>query len=236
MKRTEILDRYSTDAYKNVRTDPEYNNRILYPFGNLIRRASGSPVILDLASGKGEAADFLERSFSMSVVRGDLSLEGLSLGRNSRVRALADCLPFASESFDGIHMKDALVHMHDTNLLFSEISRVLKPAGKMLLVSAYPSRFSNFFYREEGDERSRSVRIYGQEDYEKTVKTLVQKTSVSTISSPYFINDPETVERSASSNGLSLTCIGEWTPINPLDWYKESPRPVNRYVMLFEKK
>lgn len=235
MRRIEALDRYSRDVYENAGTGADYNRKVLYPFGVLISENSRSSRVLDLACGKGDAADYMEDALGLKVVRSDLSLDGLSLGRKSRVRALADRLPFRDGMFDGVHMKDALIHMPDVDKLIGELSRVLKPKGKALITSAYPSRFSNFFYQEDGEKRSNSAYIYSPVDYERQVMQLIKKPNVSEISPPYYSNNPQVVEDSAKAHGFSLLSIGEWTPEESSDWYRESPKPVNRFVMLFEK-
>lgn len=99
------------------------------------------PKILDLGSGLGESADTLE-SFGAKTTRLDISKIALNTHNNlcsSRVQASATKLPFANSSFDAIHCKDLCAHIH-TDLrddFFKEIYRVLKPKGKVLLVSAF---------------------------------------------------------------------------------------------------
>lgn len=91
--------------------------------------------LLDLASGSGEFSRKVSGVF-LKVVSTDISQIGLELTPGKRrVRAGFLDLPFANQSFAGIHCKDALVHVPHLNRFFSETSRVLVPGGKFLLVS-----------------------------------------------------------------------------------------------------
>lgn len=235
MRSHEALDQYSAADYTRTRYSPDYNINVLRPFGKLLRASSDSPMMLDLASGTGRAADYLETFFGVKVVRTDLSKDGLSLASGKRVLALADTLPFIDEAFDAVHMKDAVVHIPDTRALFQEISRVLKPSGNVLMVSAYPDRGNSFYYREVGSERSRWVDINNQSDYIRQAQSLTDKEKVSSVSAPYYSTDPSVLETSANLVGLRLIDISEWMPQDKADWYGQSPRPVNRFVMHFKK-
>ncbi|MEO7993668.1 MAG: class I SAM-dependent methyltransferase [bacterium] len=59
----------------------------------------------------------------------------LDLGPDRLQPQLADgmALPFEAGSFDGVFVKDVASHVCDRDAFFSEIARVLKPGGKLLL-------------------------------------------------------------------------------------------------------
>ncbi|HUQ85798.1 MAG TPA: class I SAM-dependent methyltransferase [Candidatus Limnocylindrales bacterium] len=235
MRKTEVLDRYPGELYDRAHSSPDYIKSVLNPFGNLLRVSSISPKVLDLASGKGEAADYLETSLGIQAVRADLSMDGMRLAKGKRVRALADKLPFPDSSFDGVHMKDAIVHIPDTFKLFQEIARILKPGGKALIVSAYPDKSSSFYYKEEGSTMPHWTRIHSQSDYLRHAEGLMRDKKTTKISPPYYATDQLSMEIDAERVGLNLQSVYEWIPEDNTDWYTDSARPEARFVMLFEK-
>jgi ubiquinone/menaquinone biosynthesis C-methylase UbiE len=62
----------------------------------------------------------------------------------SFVVADAEALPFDDGSFDVVHSKDSLHHMHDPARALAEYHRVLKRGGIALIIEA--NRYNPFFY------------------------------------------------------------------------------------------
>lgn len=92
---------------------------------------NGAQIILDLGSGPGT---FRQQNLAPTkqVIALDLSLNMLKLATNSsRVNADAAYLPFASQSIDVIISNLMLQWPLNKTLVFNEISRVLKPTGKL---------------------------------------------------------------------------------------------------------
>lgn len=52
-------------------------------------------------------------------------------------------LPFRSNFFDFIVTTDAIEHVYDTELLFQEFSRILKPGGEILITTPYHGLIKN---------------------------------------------------------------------------------------------
>jgi len=96
--------------------------------------------VLDLASGTGEVANAIEcRGFQ--TIR--LDINNLAITRQHSknpfiklIEASAWKLPLQSGVIQAIHMKDALTHIADRNLFFSEVQRILIRKGIFIAVSA----------------------------------------------------------------------------------------------------
>lgn len=100
--------------------------------------------LLDLASGTGIVADAAWRS-----TRGDLTLVGadVSIGMLrqaakklpvSFINARGETLPFTDDHFDMVSIGFAMRHFSGLVECFSEIRRVLKPGGKILILELTP--------------------------------------------------------------------------------------------------
>jgi ubiquinone/menaquinone biosynthesis C-methylase UbiE len=113
--------------------------------------------ILDVGSGAGQIAKHLLKYADpeASITCCDLSPEMLRRARNrlkstvpSHVAADLSCLPFADGSFDCITCGYVLEHLPQARPGLAELSRVLRPGGRMLLLTtednfsgAWTSRF-----------------------------------------------------------------------------------------------
>jgi ubiquinone/menaquinone biosynthesis C-methylase UbiE len=104
----------------------------------------GMKSILDIGSGAGQIAghllEFADTGARITCI--DLSQQMLvrarkRLGSDRPAYIAADlsCLPFANESFDGATCGYVIEHLPDVNAGLSEIARVLKAGGRMMLLA-----------------------------------------------------------------------------------------------------
>jgi SAM-dependent methyltransferase len=157
--------------------------------------------ILDIATGKGEAADFLRGLFQANVLQTDLSLYPLQLQKKDTHKdalfvAHAVRQPFPNHVFDAVHMKDAFVHVQDKYAFFQEMKRLLKPKGKLLIVTQLQKEDTVFLHyaQKENEKKFSSMPLpfYGIEDYAKLVtfiqnnKMMYEENRIVSISPPYF--------------------------------------------------
>lgn len=96
-------------------------------------------ILLDIGSGTSEIAELAKKS-NIKTVNIDLCHDGLNHARQIYrhflgAQANATRLPFVDNTFGFIHLKDILVHIHNTVSVFKESYRVLKPGGRMLLAT-----------------------------------------------------------------------------------------------------
>jgi ubiquinone/menaquinone biosynthesis C-methylase UbiE len=102
-------------------------------------------VVLDVGGGTGRIAAALADLAPMVVVA-DLSFGMLLQARNKgeleTVCSYSEELPFANGAFDRVIMVDALHHVHDQRLTASELWRVVKDGGRIIIEEPDIRRFS----------------------------------------------------------------------------------------------
>ena len=98
--------------------------------------------VLDIGSGLGGSAFFIEENYAAKVTGIDLSSNMIQLSnqrasyRNSKVQfILGDCtqMEFEPEYFNLIYSRDSLLNVQDKTTLFQKIKDWLKPSGKVLI-------------------------------------------------------------------------------------------------------
>jgi demethylmenaquinone methyltransferase/2-methoxy-6-polyprenyl-1,4-benzoquinol methylase len=102
-------------------------------------------VILDAGGGTGRVAAALT-DLASAVVVADLSFEMLKQAQNKgdlqTVCSYSEKLPFADDAFERVIMVDALHHVHDQRLTASELWRVVKVGGRIVVEEPDIGRFS----------------------------------------------------------------------------------------------
>lgn len=97
--------------------------------------------LLDLGCGRGRWLDFFSKEYNAIPQGVDLSSDAVEICKNKGLSAL-ECsitnLPFDNESFDYISSVTVLLHLpYDIKKeAISELSRVLKPGGKIFLIES----------------------------------------------------------------------------------------------------
>lgn len=219
--------------------------------------------ILDLASGRGEAANYLTELFGAHVVRTDISFSALQSQNPSFLKRLLDApkqavalstateQPFKKYTFDAIHMKDALVHIEDKELFFREANRLLRPGGKLLIVTQYFDGGNLFFLHTNKKDKhgnhmqfeipfsniAEYIRLSGQVIDQKMTYRGVP---VAKISPPYFDIEHNQLIRLAMRYNLVFrydpNMPNFWIPSKGQpDWYNKKEGLVPRAVLEFVK-
>ena len=138
--------------YRDLIADPEEARGVLMhdhePYAAFLASLSGT--VLDLGGGAGVVRIFLDPEVDHVVV--DPSLDWLEHGwadlitrlasgsdndpghRSTFIRAAAEYLPFAEQSFDAVVAFWSLNHVFEPAAAFLEAHRVLRPQGQFLLV------------------------------------------------------------------------------------------------------
>ena len=99
-------------------------------------RADPEDVVLDVASGTGLVARALRERYGCDVVGLDRSADMLSAaaavnGHIPLVRARAESLPFADESFDHLTFTYLMRYVDDPAATLRELARVVRPGGRI---------------------------------------------------------------------------------------------------------
>jgi SAM-dependent methyltransferase len=95
-------------------------------------------LILDLGCGEGALARTLnQRLPELEVHACDVSLTQLEKARNLGgeviYRECGDSLPYEDHFFDAVFVMDVLEHVEDASAFLDEVSRILRPGGRLLL-------------------------------------------------------------------------------------------------------
>ena len=120
--------------------------------------------VLDYGCGKGAAAArFVEAGHS--VVGVDIAEKLIEFGRETVPSAefhligTDSALPFADASFDACYSSEVIEHVFDIRSYLSEISRVLRPGGQLLLTTPYHGLIKNLAIAAFNFERH--FHVYG---------------------------------------------------------------------------
>jgi demethylmenaquinone methyltransferase/2-methoxy-6-polyprenyl-1,4-benzoquinol methylase len=129
MKHLDHFDVIAPIYDKLIRTPQKWN---LMKLANL--PANG--LLLDVGGGTGRVSEALEKCASKVIVT-DLSFEMLIRARVNKgllaVCAQAEKMPFPDDSFDRIIMVDALHHVYSQKNSASELWRLIKPNGRIII-------------------------------------------------------------------------------------------------------
>lgn len=97
--------------------------------------------VLEVACGAGQGLGLLN-NLARSIVAGDISPEVLKTAKHTYGNLIplgifgAEELPFHDDSMDVIVMLEALYYVPNTARFFAEARRILRPEGKLLIVTA----------------------------------------------------------------------------------------------------
>jgi ubiquinone/menaquinone biosynthesis C-methylase UbiE len=167
----------------------------------LLERVQPGECVLDLGCGDGIfAAKLLEAG--AEVIGVDVSAEAVRRGHarypelDLRVVEADGPLPFADASFDVVWAGEVLTHVVDLAAMLSEVRRVLRPEGRLLVTTAAYSQLvmlvlalSRRRFRAHFHPRSQIIRFFSAHSLRELLEDLgfadvdVRKTSATLLAS-----------------------------------------------------
>lgn len=195
-------------------------------------------VVVDVAAGGGEVADYLDTRYGVQTIRCDMS-EAAIIGQKDKPTRWVDAsekLPFADNEVDFMVIKDAQENLRDQNRFLGEATRVLKPGGSLLVVSQIITA-NKFFVSRPGSPTQEELlfTFIDWEDYPRRVAEAKKMFPDYIHSPPYFVTSGEVLLKMADQVGLQevkkSSLPDMWTP-DPKDndWHGQP-----RFVLLLEK-
>ena len=192
-----------------------YQRKLILP--NLLRlvEAKGGDVIVDLACGQG----FFAREFARlhaKVIGVDISPEVINIARRDKSVeyhvSSADKLDFLKdESVDKVAIILSLQNIENANDVIKEVSRVLKPKGKLFMVLNHPAfripKESSWGWDEIKKIQYRRLDSYISESGEQIQMHPGEKPWEKTIS---FHRPLQFYFKLLSKNGLLVARLEEW--------------------------
>lgn len=113
----------------------------------VLEEMAGASRVLDAGCGKGRFARLLkERSPERQIVAFDLAESMLHNAPASLDRCAGTLtrLPFADSSFDGAYATESLEHAVDIDAAVAELCRVVRPAGKIVVIDKNADHWGRF--------------------------------------------------------------------------------------------
>ncbi len=170
------FDRASLDSEHFPETiDPRilHVQEILKWFGGLNGKS-----VLDVGCGKGRFARVLHERFPEAEVHGlDISpamLKFVPAGIATQV-GMMTALPYPSGRFDFVYATESLEHAVETELAVSEMCRVLKPGGRLVIIDKNAEHFGRL-------QTPAWERWFGREELERLLRRDCREVSSRPIS------------------------------------------------------
>lgn len=141
--------------------NPQYPRNIRKKCAHIVRTLAGCERVLEVGTGRGLQLGFLLDQFGprtrfagVDVAHTPLTTARAALSEAQRERALlatalAETLPFADASFDGVFCLDVLHHATSQAAMLAEMRRVLRPQGRLICVEPNPRYPVNVIYRRD---------------------------------------------------------------------------------------
>ncbi|MEY4440630.1 MAG: hypothetical protein RLY49_256 [Candidatus Parcubacteria bacterium] len=202
---------------EHLKDDDTYHTQVVLP--NLIRLVDLKPneSLLELGCGQGF---FLEHflKFSKHITGVDIGKELIQIAQEKNkdisyhVGSAEDPQILAGKTFDVITIVLAIQNMKHLNLVVENISRLLKPNGRVYLVINHPAfripQHSTWMFSEDKKIQMRVVDTYMSEKEISIDMNPGQKENKQI--TPSFHRPLQVYSKSFNKNGFAITKIEEW--------------------------
>lgn len=143
--------------------------------------------LLDFGCGKGVILQkILKINPALKITGVDVSDQALKVTRkklpNQKFIKIDEgvILPFDDNTFDFITVLDVLEHVYDTQLIYKELARILKPRGKILITVPFYGLIKNliiatFAFEFVYNPQSPHIRFYTKKSLSRELKQVYLK-------------------------------------------------------------
>jgi SAM-dependent methyltransferase len=149
-------------------------------------------VYLDVGCGTGNYSIALHnKGYSIKGIDPATTMLKQAMQKNTMIeftKAKAECIPFESYTFNGIFCLSVIHHFFDLEKAFSEISRVLKKKGRLIIFTQSPQQIDdywlNYYFAEAMSKHKECMPSI------ETIELLLEKFGVRvTNKETYYIKD-----------------------------------------------
>jgi len=183
-------ERYDIEADEYDSGDRGYHARQLYTDIQHKLEDFSFKNLLDIGCGTGNLLSFISSKYSTEISGVDISPKMLQIA-NEKLGDVADLregdsanLPFDDESFDMVICNDSFHHYPHPEMVISEIRRVLKPRGNILISDITGNTLFRFYLnlrRHFSDEGT--FKIYSKDEISKLLENT-QFTNIKSVLIP----------------------------------------------------
>jgi ubiquinone/menaquinone biosynthesis C-methylase UbiE len=207
---------------KYKRLDPAWDDSII-SLAKLFRERAGSGLtVLDAGCGRGNYVLESNQALVKKIVGVDASKEATTGNALAEEIVVADLekLPFPDSSFDAVTSLWVLEHLRRPDRFFAEAERVLKPGGKLFLVTPHSNSYVLLIKKLVGRRLTRFV-----------LEWLFGRSEADTFRAYYAANTAKDLRRLAKEAGLKELALIE----NPDPSYLAINGPFFRLALLVQR-
>lgn len=128
------------NSHSNALNRYEINRYYQDLLTNIVSNLNNTNLNLEIGSGSGLTQKLFN---NLNFISSDI----VYVNNNIDVAFDMYAVPFLNNQFDFIFGVDLIHHLNDPRKAFTEISRILKPGGRLILIEPYVSFFSFFVYK-----------------------------------------------------------------------------------------
>jgi len=145
LKRWRVAQKHEKEYWKQVKNQITSEDKLKskMSYAKDVSRFLKKPPILQVGAGADPMINFMDCDLKIGLDPLSDFYKTISMGYQDfeKVTGVSEHIPFADQSIGSVICFNMLDHVHDTKRTLREISRVLKPAGRLFLMVHVKSTF-----------------------------------------------------------------------------------------------